>query len=442
MTNMLLIPKNLRRRVLDAAEIPASLASVTTTATAEEQDPEKVGMTRRGVDEIWENVEQLYATGMHPGISMVIRRQGRIVLKRAIGHARGNGPGEEDGKPVLMTPDTPVCAFSASKSMAAMTVHLLSEQRELSLLDPVSHYLPEFGRNGKRDITIYQLLCHKAGIPTIPTEGYDVGELLLDADQILQLIYATAPDRPGRHHAYHALTSGFVVAALVEKVSGESFRSFFRKHISEPLGVDCLDFGARGRTLQRLARNYATGYRLDALFDRYLERAIGTGLRHATDISNDPRFYRAVIPAGNGVGTADDCSKFFQCMLDGGKFGNRRIFQPLTVRRAIAEVGGRPELDRSLFVPLRYSAGMMLGVGPMSLFGPEAAKAYGHLGFANILIWADPERAISVAFMNTGKVVVGPHLRAQMALLASISRNCPKLTEQEQEEHLLAAGMV
>ena len=193
-------------------------------------------MTREGVDAIWRSVESMYATGMHPGISLVVRRHGQVVLKRAIGHAKGNGPGDVDGKLVPMTPDTPVCIFSASKAMAAMTVHLLSERKQLSLLDPVSHYIPEFAQNGKRDITIYQLLCHKAGIPTIPTNGVDVAELLLD-HKIQRLIYRTAPEQPGRHHAYHALTAGFVIADLVERVSKRSFRGFFRDNISRPLGL-------------------------------------------------------------------------------------------------------------------------------------------------------------------------------------------------------------
>jgi CubicO group peptidase (beta-lactamase class C family) len=258
------VPAPLRRLVIDGAEVPRDLASVTTIARREERPPESVGMTREGVAAIWRSVENMYATGMHPGMSLVVRRHGRVVLKRSIGHARGNGPGDYGDDPVLMTPDTPVCIYSASKAMAAMTVHLLSEHKALSLLDPVSHYVPAFGQNGKRDITIYQLLCHKAGIPTIPTEGLDVIELLLDRKEILRLIYRTAPEKPGQHHAYHALTAGFVIADLVEKVSGQSFRAFFRKHISAPMKLDSLDFGARGRTLQQLARNYACGFRLDA----------------------------------------------------------------------------------------------------------------------------------------------------------------------------------
>jgi len=430
----------LRRGAIASARVPDDLATVTSVAADEEQRPETAGMTRADVDAIWRAVERLYATGMHPGVSFVLRRRGRVVLKRALGHARGNGPGDEDERPVPMTPDTPVCMFSASKSLAAMPVHLLSERKALSLLDPVSHYLPDFGRSGKRDITIYQLLCHKAGIPTIPTEGLDVGELLLDRKEIYRLICATEPDRPGRHHAYHALTTGFVVAELVEKVAGRSFRAFFREELSEPLGLASLDFGARGATLGRLARNYATGLRVHAIQDCYLERVIGTGLEHAVALSNDPRFYRAVIPAGNGVATADDCSRFFQCLLEGGRLGRKRVLQPLTVRRAVAEVG-KPEVDRSLLMPLRYSAGMMLGNRTAGPYGPDTARAFGHLGFANILVWADPERDTSVALLTTGKLVLGPHLPAMLMLLAAISRHCPKLSEEQQEARLEAIGM-
>ena len=441
MTLLRPISAPLRRLAIESTDVPDDLASVTAIAHDEECDPARVGMTQDGVDAIWRAVERVYATGMHPGISLVLRRHGRIVLKRAIGHARGNGPGDAGERPVPMTPDTPVCLFSASKAMAAMTVHLLSEQKALSLLDPVSHYVPAFGQNGKRDITIYQLLCHKAGIPTIPTRGLDVPELLLDPKAILDLIYRTEPDQPGRHHAYHALTAGFVIADLVEKVSGESFRAYFRRHVSEPMGLPTLDFGARGRTLSRVARNYVTGFRFDAGADLYLKRAIGAPLRHAVEISNDPRYYRSVIPAGNGVGTADECSQFFQCLLDGGRHGRRRIFQPLTVRRAIAEVG-KPELDRSLMLPLRYSAGMMLGASPFGMYGPDTARAYGHLGFANIFGWADPERATSVALLTTGKLLVGLHAPWLVALLASLSRHCTKLSVAEQDAALAAAGMV
>ena len=69
----------------------------------------------------------------------------RIINNGAnIGFARGNGPGDEEAESVALTPETPICLFSSSKAFAAMLVHLLSERKLVSLLDPVSY---EFGLN-------------------------------------------------------------------------------------------------------------------------------------------------------------------------------------------------------------------------------------------------------------------------------------------------------
>jgi CubicO group peptidase (beta-lactamase class C family) len=435
------VPTALRRLVDDAAEVPGELARAANWDPRAEVEPDSVGMTAEGIDAIWRSVLKIYATGMHPGVSIVIRRHGRVVLKRAIGHARGNGP-DDRGKPkVPMTPATPVCLFSSSKAIAAMLVHLLSERKLISLLDPVSHYVPAFGKNGKKDISIYQLLCHKAGIPTVKVDEDEAEALLLAPGALLARLYAAEPDRPGRHHAYHALTAGFVIADLIEKVTGQNIRRFLRENVTGPLGLSGMGFGATKRIAERVARNYVTGLKVSLPGNLYLERAIGMKLEDAVRLSNEPAFYRAVIPAGNGVATADECARFFQCLLNGGELDGVRVFKPLTVRRAIVEVG-KPEIDRSLLVPIRYSAGMMLGTRPWGLFGPDTAHAFGHLGFTNNLIWADPERDIAVAVLTTGKLILGLHAPYLIGLLANIARHCPKLSAEQQSQRLVASGMV
>lgn len=434
------LPQSLVGLVADRVRVPRDLSEVTTYDPAEEVHPESVGMTRKGVDAIWRSIEDMYATGMQPGISFVLRRHGKIVLKRAIGHARGNGPDDRGERKVLMKPDTPIVLFSASKAIAAMVVHLLSEQKLVSLLDPVSHYIPEFGQNGKKDITIYQLLCHKGGIPSLDPGKHDPTDLLVDHDAFLRLLYASAPEKPGHHQAYHAITAGFVFADLVERVTGQSFRRVFHEQITKPLGLTRTDFGAPQKLRARVAKNYVTGLRFSALVNLYTRHVFGANLEDATDISNEERFFKAVIPAGNGVSTADECSRFFQCLLDGGELDGVRVFKPLTVRRAVVEVG-KPEIDRGLLLPVRFSAGMMLGEKRFSLFGPDTEKAYGHLGFTSNTIWADPERDISVAYLNTGKLAIGLHTPYYIGLLRNLSRYCPKLSEEEQERRLEAAGM-
>ena len=73
---------------------------------------------------------------------------------------------------------------------------------------------------------------------------------------------------------------------------------------------------------------------------------------------------------------------------------------------------------------MRYALGPMLGSNPVGLFGPMTGQAFGHLGFSNILCWADPERDISVSLLTTGKSVVGTHLPALANLLYQISTLC------------------
>ena len=59
-----------------------------TSRNPAEVEPRAAGMRAEDVDEIWRAVTTLYKTGLHPAIALCVRRHGRIVLDRAIGHLR------------------------------------------------------------------------------------------------------------------------------------------------------------------------------------------------------------------------------------------------------------------------------------------------------------------------------------------------------------------
>ena len=146
----------------NTCRVPADLGSVTTIDYDKEVPAELGGLTSSQAAAIWSAVEALYKTGFTPAITFCLRRHGKIVFNRSIGHARGNGPEDAADTPKqLATPDTPICLFSASKVVTAMLVHKLDEDGLIDLLDPVSHYIPEYGVNGKRNATIYHLLAHR-----------------------------------------------------------------------------------------------------------------------------------------------------------------------------------------------------------------------------------------------------------------------------------------
>ena len=84
---------------------------------------------------VWEAAVSVYRSGVHPAVQVCVRREGAVVLNRAIGHARGNGPGDpDDGEQELATPGTPFVIYSGSKAITAVVVHLLSERGALPRL--------------------------------------------------------------------------------------------------------------------------------------------------------------------------------------------------------------------------------------------------------------------------------------------------------------------
>jgi CubicO group peptidase (beta-lactamase class C family) len=79
--------------------------------------------------------------------------------------------------------------------------------------------------------------------------------------------------------------------------------------------------------------------------------------------------------------------------------------------------------------PLRYSYGFMLGAKTLSLYGPDTDEAFGHLGFMNVIMYADPRREVSVGLITSGKTAVGPHLPLLWALVRRIGLEAPKVDE-------------
>lgn len=405
--------------------VPHDIASVTRIGGGEVA-AELAGMTPEQVNHIWHSVESLYRTGNHPMLSICLRRQGQIVLNRTIGHARGNGPDDSIDTPKLIaTPDTPVCLFSASKAVTAMLVHLLSERGEIDLLDPVSQYIPEYGVNGKRRATILHLLAHRGGVPHL--KGDVTPELLFDKEEVVKRLCAAEPvSTSGYRMAYHAVTAGYILGELVERVSGQSLKDFLQDNISKPMGMSCFNYGLAPEFRDQVSMNSATGLHPMLGSNTYLKHVLGGDLQLAVDVTNDPRFMDTICPAGNLFTTTEQAGRFFEMLLNGGTYNGVKIFDPKTVLRATIE-SSRMSVDTTLLAPMRYSTGFMLGANPVGLFGPMTGHAFGHLGFSNIFCWADPQRDISVSILSTGKSVVGTHIPALANMLYQISANCDKL---------------
>jgi CubicO group peptidase (beta-lactamase class C family) len=407
--------------------VPDDLRDV--TCRGPEVPPAQVGATSDDIEALWGHIEAVYRTGMHPAIQVCVRREGEVALNRAIGHRSGNSPTDSaDSEKHEIALDTRINIFSATKCVTAMLVHKLAAQGALHLEDRVCDHIPEFARYGKHRVTIRHLLAHRAGLPNLPSDYLDL-DLLNQPERVLDAICELKPSsRPGRILAYHAVTGGFVLGEVIRRTSGVSLREYLRREVSEPLGLTHLNYAVSAEEAKDVAINAFTGPPPPPPLRGILKRAIGASLQDVVTLSNDPRFLTGILPSASMTTNAEEMATLFQCLLDGGEHEGAKVFEPRSIRHAIAEQSWW-EIDFTLIVPIRYGLGFMLGNKRMGPFGGDTEHAFGHVGLSNVFCWADPERQLSVALLSTGKPIAAPHVVPLFRFINGVGRVFGKIAE-------------
>jgi CubicO group peptidase (beta-lactamase class C family) len=213
---------------------------------------------------------------------------------------------------------------------------------------------------------------------------------------------------------------------VIRRVTGESIRDVLAKEILDPLAFRWTNYGVRPEDVPTVGYSYVTGPPPGPALSALLTRALGVSVPEVVKRSNDPRFMTGVIPSASIVTTANELSRFYELCLRGGELDGVRIFQPETLARALVEQS-HLEVDLMLGFPTRFSYGFMLGAKLFSLFGPNTEMAFGHLGFVNILGWADPERNLSCALITSGKPILYPEVLTFVDLGRRIGQEAPKV---------------
>jgi CubicO group peptidase (beta-lactamase class C family) len=419
-----LVPDPFRR-----IHIPRDLKAI--TVTGEQENPAAGGLSERTANRIWATGRELYRTGVHPALQLTVRRNGHVVVDRAIGHARGNGPHDGPDTPkVQVTTDTPFCVFSSSKAITALVIHLLQERGALDIADRVVDYIPEYGVHGKDETTIAHVLAHRAGVPGLPKTALDL-DRVSDREFLTKTISDAKPFvKPGTLLAYHAISGGFILGEIVWRITGKSIRDVLAEEILDPLDFRWGNYGVRPEEVDQVGLNYVTGPRLMPPLSTLVTRVLSLPIDKVVDLSNDPRYQTAVIPSASVMTTANELSRFFEIFRCGGELDGIRVMQPETLRRALTEQS-RLEIDLSLGFPTRFSYGLMLGAKVLSPFGLDTDRAFGHLGLINIMGWADPERGVSVGLVTSGKPIVYPELPRFYGVMQQIASQVPKVPASE-----------
>ncbi|WP_244976039.1 serine hydrolase domain-containing protein [Nocardia huaxiensis] len=322
--------------------------------------------------------------------------------------------------------DTISLSYSTSKGVAATVANRLIESGVLDLDTPVAEYWPEFAANGKGDITVRDVLRHRAGLQRV-RELVPTVDDQLDHDTVAAALAAAAPD-PMRLRAsgYHAINFGTLVAEIAQRATGRDFPDILRTELLEPLGDNDFWFGVPRQQRHRIARlspRLGVGrVPMDRLIAPFAPVPQLRSARSAVydgwaDLSIGPRAYDAMMPGWNGAFTARALGKMYGALANDGVAGHRRLFRPETTA-AIAEM------------PLNSRYDYVLGAAPQFARGYHRAivgtrltrRAFGHFGIGGSGAMAIPGDALSVAFttnrLGYPVMTLGDHRLPLLAALA------------------------
>jgi CubicO group peptidase (beta-lactamase class C family) len=327
---------------------------------------------------------------------------------------------------VPVTTATPFCVYSAAKAISTTVVHMLVERGAFSLEDRVADYLPSYTSHGKDRTTLRHVLTHSAGVPFATGPRPNLKRMNDSEYTRAQLGELRPIHRPGLMHIYHGLTWGPLIREIVSAATDQSIRDILADEILDPLGFRWTNYGVAEQDVPLVAPSHVTGKPLPAPIAKAFRTAVGGTMQQIIPFSNTPLFLTGVIPSSSTISTADELSRFAEILRCGGELDGVRIMRPETLNAAVTEARRlRPDLATG-FMPLRWGTGYMLGSNRFGPFGRNAPAAFGHTGLTNVVVWADPERRLSVGLISSGKPGGHPEAGRYTALLDRITAEIPR----------------
>jgi CubicO group peptidase (beta-lactamase class C family) len=298
--------------------------------------------------------------------------------------------------------DTLQLIFSGTKGLVATCLLLLIEQGEIALEDRVCEHWPEFAANGKEQITIAEVVSHRARMPAFrtPLETID----LTDHARLAGILAEQAPETDPRvAFAYHGITYGTLCGELVRRVDGRSVGRYFAEEVAEPLGLD-LWIGLPEAVEPRVATlSLADDWGATAIFDadalardELMKRVWSNPvlLPPGEMPWNSRAFHAAEIPAGNGIGSARSIARLYGCLARGGELDGIRLLRPETIEQGARELGRG--LDPFIGETLVYATGFELQNDELRLGPPQSA--FGHTGAGGSIHAAWPEQRVGASY--------------------------------------------
>ena len=183
-------------------------------------------MDAAGLKDIDAVVEQTIAIGHTPGAVVAIGRGNKLCFLKGYGY-RQFYPEQEK-----ITLDTLFDLASVTKvACTATALAVVVDQGKVSPDDPVVHYFPEFGVNGKDRITIWHCMTHTSGIMDYYNQTRGTKE------ELWKLLCGLGLRYPVGERFDYMDNNTLMLGHIVEKVSGQDLRTFTIENLYRPLGM-------------------------------------------------------------------------------------------------------------------------------------------------------------------------------------------------------------
>jgi CubicO group peptidase (beta-lactamase class C family) len=367
-------------------------------------NPEKIEQlrtrARREIDE-----------GLLPSCQFALALDGEVIHHEAFGDA---------------TTDNRYVIFSSTKPIVASAVWLLIQSGDLDVSKKVVDYIPEFGSHGKDAVTVEQVMLHTGGFPAAPMgpPAWSTRDGRLQRFSEWRLNW-----EPGSMFQYHPTSAHWVLAELIDRLTGVDYRRFISEQVTGPLGLgDRLQVGV---PVEQQGDIVDLEKRGEPASPDELERVLGIREMPVTEVTDDALIgfngadTRALgVPGGGAVSDAASMALFYQGLLHNpaGIWKDDALLDFTgNVRNHLPDLMTQLPIERTLGL---CTAGND-GKGSLRGFGKTVSgRSFGHGGAAGQIAWADPESGLSFCYLTNG---VDAHVIRQSrrgVALSSIAGEC------------------
>ena len=360
--------------------------------------PEEAGLHSENLALIDTILEDAIRKQAMPGCVALVAKNGKIVFEKAYG--KHTYKEEQPTRPEDIFDLASVTKIAAT-TLAIMKLH---DEGKIHIYDTLGKHLPEFLGTDKAGMTIEQVMTHRAGLeawipfyketitpgkkPVPMPEWYrekpdtafriPVAENLYIRYNYVDTMWQRILESPvseTKNYLYSDL-GFFLMARLVERVSGYPLDAFMEREFYRPMGLQSTGFNPWNR--------FDKGLFPPTEEDDYFRRRRIQGYVHDMGAA----MMGGVSGHAGLFSNAEDLAAIMQLLLQKGFYGGRRYLQPETVDLFIQRCG----------VCSRRGIGfdMMQAIPQLAInLSPKSSPStFGHLGFTGIAAWADPEHQL------------------------------------------------